>query len=127
MKWSTLPYRVIAAWAVTCAFGLTFVDVSGAAPLRLIATVGPGATVTLKTLRGARVAKLRAGSYTFVVRDRSARHNFHLLDNDPLLPDKRTGIAFVGVTSWTVRLRKGLYRYVCDAHPSTMKGSFKVI
>ena len=27
---------------------------------------------------------------------------------------------------WLVKFRKGTYRYVCDPHATTMKGSFKV-
>jgi hypothetical protein len=125
MKKSNRLYRVITA-LMAAAFSLACVaDSDGAAP-RLIATVGPGPTITLKTPRGAKVTRLRAGTYTFVVRDRSRFHNFHLIDGDPLVPDKRTGAAFVGGANWTIKLRQGLYRYVCDRHRSTMKGSFSV-
>ena len=46
-------------------------------PPTLTATVGPGATI-LRTSRGARVTRLKAGRYRIVVRDRSSMHNFHL-------------------------------------------------
>ena len=40
-------------------------------PPTLTATVGPGATISLRTSRGARVTRLKAGRYRIVVRDRS--------------------------------------------------------
>jgi plastocyanin len=32
----------------------------------------------------------------------------------------------VGNKTWTVKLKKGTYKYQCDPHASIMKGSFKV-
>jgi hypothetical protein len=40
-------------------------------------TVGPGATITVNR-NGVRVTRVPAGLHTFVIRDRSAVHNFHL-------------------------------------------------
>ena len=37
-----------------------------------------------------------------------------------------TAIGFVGTKTVTVKLVKGIYKYVCDPHSTTMKGSFKV-
>jgi plastocyanin len=89
---------------------------------QLVATVGPGFTMSL-TLNGKRVKSLKAGTYTIVVRDLSAVHNFHL--TGPGL-NKRTSVAGRPTTTWRVRLRKGTYRYVCDPHAAVMKGSFRV-
>lgn len=89
----------------------------------LTATVGPGATISLRTARGQRVRKLRAGRYRIVVRDRSASHNFHL--KGPGV-NKRTAVAFRGTATWTLRLRRGTYRFVCDPHAARMRGSFRV-
>jgi plastocyanin len=90
----------------------------------LTATVGPGATISLRTSRGARVTRLRAGRYRIVVRDRSSMHNFHLLG---LGVNKRTGVVFRGTTTWTVSFRKGrIYRFRCDPHAARMRGSFRV-
>lgn len=89
---------------------------------RLVATVGPGFTITL-ALNGKRVKRLKAGTYTMVVRDLSEFHNFHLIG--PGL-NKKTSVAAKVTTSWRVRLRKGTYRYVCDPHAPVMKGSFRV-
>jgi plastocyanin len=89
---------------------------------RLVATVGPGFTITL-ALNGKRVGSLKAGTYTIVVRDLSASHNFHL--SGPGM-NKRTSVGGRSTTTWRVRLRKGTYRYVCDPHAALMKGSFRV-
>jgi plastocyanin len=90
----------------------------------LTATVGPAATISLRTSRGARVTRLRAGRYRIVVRDRSSMHNFHLLG---LGVNKRTGVVFRGTTTWTVSFRKGrIYRFRCDPHAARMRGSFRV-
>jgi plastocyanin len=92
-------------------------------PPTLIATVGPGATISLRTSRGARVTRVKAGRYRIVVRDRSRMHNFHL---SGLGVNKRTTARFRGSTTWTVTFRRGrTYRFVCDPHAKRMKGSFK--
>ena len=92
-------------------------------PPTLTATVGPGATISLRNRRGARVTRLKAGRYRIVVRDRSTMHNFHL---SGLGVNKRTTVRFRGTTTWTVTFRKGrTYRFVCDPHARRMKGSFR--
>ena len=92
-------------------------------PPTLTATVGPGATISLRTSRGARVTRLKAGRYRIVVRDRSNMHNFHLSGAGV---NKRTTVRFRGSTTWTVTFRKGrTYRFVCDPHALRMKGSFR--
>jgi plastocyanin len=90
---------------------------------RLVATVGPGFTISLRTAAGARVTTLRRGTYTITVRDRSRMHNFHLLG--PRL-NRRTTVAALGTFTWRVTLRAGRYRFVCDPHASAMRGSFRV-
>lgn len=85
-------------------------------------TVGPGFTITLKK-GGAKVTTLKAGTYKFVISDKSNIHNFH-----PTGPgvNKATSVAKTGTTTWTIKLKKGTYKYLCDPHSTTMKGSFKV-
>jgi plastocyanin len=92
--------------------------------ITLYATVGPGATISLKTRRGTRISRLRAGRYVIIVRDRSTSHNFHLYGRGV---SKRTRVANVGRTRWSVLFRRGLYRYRCDPHARRMRGSFRVI
>jgi plastocyanin len=84
-------------------------------------TVGPGFTITLKTA-GAKVTKLKHGTYVIKVADKSTIHNFHL--KGPGV-DKKTTVGFTGTKTWTVTLKAGKYTYTCDPHPF-MKGSFTV-
>jgi hypothetical protein len=96
---------------------------SSISPPRLIGTVGPGFTISLKRA-GASVKTLKPGSYTFAVTDRSAIHSFHL--QGPGLSRVITGIGFVGTKTVTLVLKKGRYTYRCDVHP-TMIGHFTVV
>ena len=93
-----------------------------AAVPRLVGTVGPGFTITLKK-GGAKVTSLKAGKYTLVVRDLSSDHNFHLRGAGV---NKATSVEATGTRTWTVTLRRGTYRFLCDPHPTSMKGSFRV-
>jgi plastocyanin len=90
---------------------------------RLVATVGPGATISLKNAAGRRVTRLKAGRYRIAVRDRSVMHNFHL--KGPGV-NKKTAVAFKGTRTWTLTLKRGRYSFVCDPHASRMRGSFRV-
>ncbi len=91
----------------------------------LVATVGTddSFTIALTDPSGARVTHLAPGTYTIVVHDRSEIHNFHL--RGPGV-NKATSVDATGTRTWTVTLRRGTYRFLCDPHPTTMKGSFRV-
>ena len=92
-------------------------------PRRLVATVGPGATISVANAAGRRVRAVAAGTYRITVRDRSSRHNFHLIGRGV---NRRTGVAFRGTVTWIVRVRAGAtYRFVCDPHARHMRGSFR--
>jgi plastocyanin len=106
---------VVAALTVPSAFAAS----SGGS---LVATVGPGFTITL-TQGGKKVSSLAAGAYTIKVQDKSNIHDFHLTGPGV---NKTTPIAFVGTQTWKVTFKKGTYKYVCDPHASIMKGSFTV-
>ena len=84
-------------------------------------TVGPGFVITL-TKGGKKVTSLKAGKYKLVVKDLSSAHNFHLTGPGV---NKSTGISKTGTTTWTLTFKKGTYRFVCDPHSTSMKGSFK--
>jgi plastocyanin len=90
---------------------------------RLQALVGPGFTVSVRTLAGARVTSTARGRVNLTVRDRSRAHNFHLIG--PGI-NRRTSLAFVGTQTWQLTLRPGLYRFLCDPHALRMRGSFRV-
>ena len=111
------------ALATALLAALAVVAPASAATPRLIATVGPGFTITLKTAAGKRVTTLKRGRYTFVVRDRSEDHNFHLKG-----PVNRnlSGVDFVGTKRVTVTLKAGRYTYLCDPHADSMRSSFRV-
>jgi plastocyanin len=113
--------RMLVLLAATAA-GLSLVATSAAAPVKLTGTVGPGFTITLK--KGtSKVTKLKRGKYTFVIRDKSGIHNFHL--KGPT--SKRfTSVSFTGTKTVTLTLKPGKYTYVCDPHASSMRGSFRV-
>jgi plastocyanin len=98
------------------------VPAAGAATAKLVATDGPGFTISL-TQGGKHVSKLTAGTYTITVQDKSNIHNFHL--TGPGL-NKKTSITAQGTTTWKVTLKKGTYKYVCDPHLTIMHGTFTV-
>jgi len=114
--------------AVAAAVGL--LATGSASPMshpRLAATVGPGFTITLKKA-GKVVRTLPAGTYTVVVADRSAIHNFEIQG-----PGNTTGpikvlstVPFTGTKTVTMVVRKGAYRFFCAPHASQMFGLFRV-
>jgi len=113
---------VVALTVALVAAALVAVSSGSAAAPKLVGTVGPGFTITLKQ-GGAKVRTLKAGKYTISVSDKSSSHDFHL--SGPGV-NKATSIGGTGKATWTVKFQKGkTYRYVCDAH-SFMNGSFKV-
>ena len=88
----------------------------------LTGTVGPGFTITLK--QGSQTVKtLKAGSYVFKISDKSNIHNFHLTGPGV---NKKTSVSGTGSSTWTLTLKKGTYKYVCDPHKTIMHGSFTV-
>jgi hypothetical protein len=93
-------------------------------PGELLASVGPGRTIMLRTSSGRRVHTVRGGRYRILVRDRSRVDNFHL--RGPRI-DRKTGVRSKGTSTWTARLTTGVtYRYFSDARPRSLRGSFRV-
>jgi plastocyanin len=90
---------------------------------RLLATVGPGFTISLTDASGNRVTRLDPGTYEIVVDDRGDEHNFHLMGPGV---NMRTEVEAVGTVTWTVTLAEGTYEYVCNPHAATMRGTFTV-
>jgi len=87
-------------------------------------TVGPGFTIGL-TMDGKNVTKLDAEvPYRLVISDRADIHDFHL--SGPGFDRVLTSVEFVGTKSFTLRLKKGSYSFVCDPHSSIMHGRFRV-
>ena len=113
---------VIASLAALTALALTS-SAGAAAPTKLVGTVGPGFTITLKkTARPVRL--LTAGRYLITVVDKSTIHNWHL--KGPGVNREITTVGFVGTQKWAVTLSPGSYRYQCDPHATMMKGVLTV-
>jgi plastocyanin len=92
-------------------------------PGRLVATVGPGFTIRLRTPKGAPVQQLDAGTYVITVRDLATFHNFVLVGPGV---KRSTPVARKGTFTWRVSLKAGTYRFYCAPHRTVMKGSFRV-
>jgi plastocyanin len=114
--------RTRLALVTLLAAALVVVASASAATPTLNAVVGPSFNISLKKA-GKKVSSLKHGKYKIVVKDVSNIHNFHL--SGPGL-NKKTGVGAKGTFTWTVTLKKGTYKFVCDPHASIMKGSFKV-
>jgi hypothetical protein len=91
----------------------------------LVGDVGLGDSfvITLTDSTGARVSHIDAGTYTLVVHDHSALHNFDL--SGPGV-GVSTDVDAIGDRTFTVTFVDGTYFYVCDPHSSQMKGQFTV-
>lgn len=90
---------------------------------KLLATVGPKATISLRSATGAVLRSVKPGTYSIVVRDRSKVHNFHLVGKGV---NRKSGLVAVATTTWTVKLQAGLLRFYSDKAPKTVKGSITV-
>ena len=90
----------------------------------LTGSVGPGFTISLKAASGAGVSQLDPGDYTITVNNlnTTAEHNFHLFGPgvDQSTPFQQ------GTWTWNVTFTDGVYTFHCDAHPTIMKGTFRV-
>jgi hypothetical protein len=94
----------------------------------LVATVGsptaPNAfAISLTDSTGVKVTHLDPGAYTITVHDYATLHNFDL--SGPGV-SQSTAVEGTANTTWNVTFTDGTYRFVCDAHPTTMRGSFTV-
>lgn len=115
--------RMLAA-AVLAAFGVGVFGAAGAAAAggKLVGAVADPVKISL-TQGGKRVTKLKAGTYSILVKDTTTAHNFRLAGPGV---DKATSVGGKQTVTWKVTLKKGTYTYVCDPHKGFMKGSFTV-
>ena len=102
--------------AVAASFLLAALPATAATPAYKGA-VGPGFTIKLAK------KPTKAGKVKLVVSDRSSSHNFHLLGRGV---NVKTSVGGTGTKTFTVTLKKGTYRFICDPHSSTMKGAFTI-
>ena len=83
-------------------------------PVQLVATVGPKNTISLQ----------QAGKkVTSLVRDRSKKHNFHLLGPGV---NRKTTVAGRGTVTWNLTLGAGKFSFRSDPQARRLKGSFTV-
>jgi plastocyanin len=92
---------------------------------RLVASVGANDAfvITLRDANGNAVTNLAPGTYDIAVSDLSTEHNFHLTGPNV---DQTTPVGARQEVTWTVTFSDGRYTFVCDAHPTQMRGSFTV-
>src|SRR5262249_55250047 len=79
--------------------------------------------ISLTDATGAKVTHLDPGDYTIHVSDLSDMHNFDLTGPGV---SKSTGVTEIGSQTWNVTFTDGTYKFLCDIHPTTMKGRFTV-
>src|SRR5206468_9916839 len=79
--------------------------------------------ISVTDASGVPVTHLDVGTYSLVVHDRSAFHNFHL--SGPGV-DQLTSVPDVEDKTFTVTLTDGTYFVTCDAHPAQMRRTFTV-
>jgi plastocyanin len=119
-----LRFSILSLTAGVAAVALFLSGPLAAAPKVVRGTVGPGFTISL-TSGGKKITALKAGvQYKFEITDRSSIHDFRL--SGPGVNKLITSVGFTGKKSITLKLKRGTYRFVCDPHASSMKGSFRV-
>jgi plastocyanin len=94
-------------------------------PSALVGTVGKNDafTISLTDDAGTAITNLAAGTYKLTVHDDSGIHNFHLTGGGI---DDKTDIQKAGTQTFTITVKAGTtYTFLCDSHPTQMKGSFK--
>ena len=79
--------------------------------------------IDMKTRAGSKLVSVKAGTYRIKVEDPSTIHNFRLKG---LGVNKATSVVGKTERVWTVTLKKGIYKFVCDPHAATMRGTFRV-
>src|SRR5258708_4308731 len=90
----------------------------------LTGTDGPGFTIDLK--QNSKVVKtLKAGSYRFVIHDKSAIHGWSL-DGPHGFAKDISPVPFTGTKTVTLKLKAGRYKFYCPNHESIMFGHFTV-
>src|SRR6266436_5030375 len=110
--------------AVTAAILVAGASARRSATPVLTGTVGPGFTITLK--QGTKAVKtLKAGTYKFVIHDKSSIHGWSL-DGPHGFAKDISPVPFTGTKTVTLKLKAGGYKFYCPAHEPTMFGRFTV-
>jgi hypothetical protein len=93
---------------------------------KLVGIVGKNDAYTISlTSNGKPVTTLKHGTYTLVIRDDSAIHNYEL-DGPHGKSWKFTTVGFTGTKTFSLKLAKGKYKAYCAPHESFMFDRFSV-
>jgi plastocyanin len=121
--------RIALTTALVAAFALVIAVVGygrASSTPTLKGAVGPGFTISLKT-NGKAVKSLKAGSYKFVVADKSSIHGFTLEQEKGGKFEKAlTAVPAVGTKTVTVKLTAGKWKFYCPPHETSMFGFITV-
>jgi plastocyanin len=122
---AVMTHRIRLLVITAVALGVLGSPTAAFAQTKLIANVGlnDAFTISLRTATGGSVDGIAPGQYEIEVNDHSTMHNFHLTGPGV---DMRTSEAFTGTVTWRVTLQNGRYTFICDPHPTQMRGSFNV-
>jgi hypothetical protein len=120
--------RVVAVVVALAVAAVVVAAASGsAAHPTLVGTVGKdGAYKITLTSKGKLVKTLKAGTYTFVIHDDAAIHNYEL-DGPHGKSWTFTSVSFVGTKTITLKLTPGQYKAYCAPHESVMFQHFTVV
>ena len=80
--------------------------------------------IEMKNQANKKLTTVKAGRYRIKIEDKATIHNFHL--KGPGVSKATSVPGRVDDLIWVVTLKQGTYRFVCDPHSTTMRGSFKV-
>lgn len=123
-------FRRILLLVAVLALALPFGAPARSTATTLKGTVGPGFSISLKTVKGVKVRTLPAGDYLFRVADRSSSHNFQISGPGYRAGKALTTVGAVGIFTTPkakpIKLKKGTYTFYCLPHRLDMRGTFKV-
>ena len=89
--------------------------------VRRLTGVVTARAISVRTASGSRARTVARGRYRITVRDTARNQNFHLIG--PGL-NRKTTVGGTARRTWTVTLRRGIYRYRSDAS-TRLRGSFR--
>ncbi len=119
-----LPLAACGGYSTTTTAAATTAAGTAPAGNTLTGTVGPGSTISLQQ-DGTAVTALPAGTYSFVVSDEAATHNFALVAPDGAVT-VLTAVPETGSETVTIDLLAGTWKFECQPHTRSMSGSFTV-
>jgi plastocyanin len=119
-------FALLAA-AVTAAVLAVTATAGAAGHPKLFGTVGKNGAYKIKLVNasGKLVKTLKPGTYTVVIHDDSAAHNYEL-DGPHGKSWTFTSVGFVGTKTFTIKFVAGKYKAYCSPHEAIMFQHFAV-